>query len=107
MAGIHISKQWKSEGSPWYNFFEQIELKPFTRIQAEALITGPVRGVYTFESRAVDRIMELSDSKPYLIQKFCVNLITYILNENRRKIRLEDVEYVYGEIKSELTGATS
>jgi len=107
MAGIHISKRWKSEGSPWYNFFEQIELKPFTRSQAEALITQPVRGVYVYEPQAVSRIMELAAVKPYLIQKICVNLITHILNENRRKIRLEDVEYVYGEIKDELTGATS
>lgn len=107
MAGIHISKRWKSEGSPWYNFFEQIELKPFTRSQAEALITRPVRGVYVYERSAVDRIMELSGAKPYLIQKICVNLIAHILNENRRTIRLEDVEYVYSEIKDELTGAAS
>ncbi len=105
MAGIHISKRWKSEGSPWYNFFEQIELKAFSDIQAKTLITEPVKGVYSFTKEAVDQILLLTDGKPYLIQKICVNLVAHILNENRRKITLEDVRYVFQEIQRDFQQA--
>ncbi len=107
MAGINIKKQWTSEGSPWYNFFEQIELKPFPRNHADALITQPVRGVYHYAGEAVELIMDLTGGKPYLIQKICLNLISHILSENRRKITTDDVKYVYREIKPELEGAQS
>lgn len=101
MAGIHISKRWKSEGSPWYNFFEQVQLKPFTEAHARVLVTDPVKGVYTYSREAVDLILELTDGKPYLIQKICVNLIAHILSENRRKISEQDVQYVFREIQHE------
>jgi len=107
MAGIHINKQWTSEGSPWYNFFEQIELRPFPKGQADALVTQPVRGVYQYSRDAVELIMDLTGGKPYLIQKICLNLVMHILSENRRKIGVEDVKYVYEQIKSEFEGASS
>jgi len=106
MAGIHINTSWKSQGSPWYNFFEQIELKPFPKTQALDLITLPVKGVYRFNKDAVDLIIRLSQGKPYLIQKLCVNLVAHVLNENRRKVTTRDVQFVYKEIKNEVwTGA--
>lgn len=103
MAGIHINTKWKSEGSPWYNFFEQIELKPFPREQAEELITRPVQGIYTYTKEAIDRILELTDGKPYLIQKLCLNLISYILLTNQRKITSNDVDLVFKDIEKEFT----
>lgn len=106
MAGIHINTTWKSEGSPWYNFFEQIELKPFSQDQAKDLITEPVKGVYQYSKEAVTKIIELTDGKPYLIQKICVNLIAYVLTENRRRITQKDVEYVYKEISHEVQSPT-
>ena len=102
MAGININTTWKSEGSPWYNFFEQLELHPFDQTQAKDLITAPVRGVYQYEPNAIDRIIELSNGKPYLIQKLCVNLVAHALNEGRRNITSSDVDFVFKEIKSEL-----
>ena len=30
MSGVGIKRIWKSEGSPWYNFFDEIELTAFT-----------------------------------------------------------------------------
>jgi tetratricopeptide (TPR) repeat protein len=102
MAGIHLSRRWKSEGSPWYNFFEQIELKPFSRDQAVELITHPVKGVYRFDGEAIEKILTLSGGKPYIIQKLCVNLVAHVLNENRRRIQAEDVEFVYQQIRHEV-----
>ncbi len=101
MAGIHINTKWKSEGSPWYNFFEQIELKPFPREQAEELIIRPVQGIYAYTSDAIERILELTDGKPYLIQKLCLNLISYILLTNKRKIERTDVDLVFRDIEKE------
>ncbi|MCB1044338.1 MAG: hypothetical protein KDC35_15455 [Acidobacteria bacterium] len=101
MAGIHISKRWKSEGSPWYNFFEQIQLSAFNDSQARHLVADPVKGVYSFTPPSIDMILELTQGKPYLIQKICVNLVAHILNVNRRKIREEDVQFVYEQIKHE------
>lgn len=103
MAGIHINTKWKSEGSPWYNFFEQIELKPFPREQAVELITRPVQGIYAYTSDAIERILELTDGKPYLIQKLCLNLISYILLTNKRKIERADVDLVFKDIEREFT----
>ena len=106
MAGIHINTQWKSEGSPWYNFFEQIELKPFSRSHGNALITTPVNGVYHYTNEAVNLIMKVTNGKPYLIQKICLNLVAHILAENRRKITEEDVQFVFKEIEHEFQGTT-
>lgn len=104
MAGIHINTKWKSEGSPWYNFFEQIELKPFSRNQAEELINKPVNGVYAYTPDAVNRIMEITGGKPYLIQKMCLNLVSYILLNNKRKISAKDVDLVFKDIEKEFYG---
>ena len=106
MAGININTTWKSQGSPWYNFFEQIELKPFPKNLAAELISNPVKGVYNFDKEARQLIIELSLGKPYLIQKLCLNLVAHVLKENRRKVTTKDVRYVYQEIKNEVwTGA--
>jgi len=104
MAGIHINTRWKSEGSPWYNFFEQIELKPFNRNLTDSLVQKPVQGIYQYTNQAVDRIMEITGGKPYLVQKMCLNLISHILVENKRKVTQEDVDFVYKGIKNELFG---
>ena len=105
MAGININKNWKSEGSPWYNFFEQIELKPLHKNHADNLIMRPVQGVYNYTNTALERILEITGGKPYLIQKMCLNLVSHILIENRRQVTLEDVNYVFKEIEKEFYGA--
>ena len=58
MSGVGIKRLWKSEGSPWYNFFDEIELTAFTREEAEALIREPVEGVFRYEADAVEAILD-------------------------------------------------
>jgi len=101
MAGINIKKRWESEGSPWYNFFEQIELEPFTERHAKALIELPVKGIYHYTEEAVAQILEYSRMKPYLIQRICVNLLAHILTENRRRIHKKDVDHVFHSLKKD------
>ena len=51
MSGVGIRRRWKSEVSPWYNFFDEIELAAFSREEAEALIREPVAGFFRWTSR--------------------------------------------------------
>lgn len=94
MSGVGIKRTWKSEVSPWYNFFDEIELPAFTREEAEALIRSPVAGVFRYQPEAVERILELSRLRPYLIQKFCIHAVNRMLEEGRATISLADVTAV-------------
>lgn len=92
VSGVEIRKQWEKEGSPWYNFFEEIEISAIDREAAEELITHPIRGVFEVEPGVVDRIIELSQCKPFRIQRLCVALVNRLHEEGRRRITLSDVE---------------
>ncbi|HKB08551.1 MAG TPA: tetratricopeptide repeat protein [Candidatus Polarisedimenticolia bacterium] len=94
VSGVGIKKQWASEGSPWYNFFEEIEVRPFTRRDAEELIEKPIQGIFRLERGAVDRIIENTGCKPYLIQKTCISLVNRMHDERRRRITIADVDAV-------------
>jgi tetratricopeptide (TPR) repeat protein len=92
MSGVGIRRRWKSEVSPWYNFFDEIELLPFSREEAEALVREPVAGFFRWRPEAVERVLELSRLRPYLVQKLCVHAVNHMLEQGRSSIRLEDVE---------------
>jgi hypothetical protein len=94
VSGVEIKKQWEREGSPWYNFFEEIEVQPFRREDAEKLIERPIRGIFKLENGLVERIISVTDCRPYLIQKLCIALVNRAHEENRRTITLADVEVV-------------
>jgi len=94
VSGVEIKKQWEREGSPWYNFFEEIEVQPFSREDAVELIERPIRGVFKLEDGLVDRILAVTEAKPYLIQKLCVALVNRLHEENRRTITIADLEAV-------------
>ena len=94
VSGVQIKKRWELEGSPWYNFFEEIEITPFDREYAVALITHPILGIFKLEEGVVDQIITLSDCKPYLIQKLCIALVNRIHETNRRTITLDDVRAI-------------
>jgi hypothetical protein len=92
MSGVGIKRRWKSEVSPWYNFFDEIELSPFSREEAEALIREPVAGIFRWKAEAVEQILELSRLRPYLVQKYCVHSLNHMLEEGRFTVRPADVE---------------
>ncbi len=92
MSGVGIRRRWKSEASPWYNFFDEIELLPFSREEAEALVREPVAGVFRWRPEAVERVLELSHLRPYLVQKLCVHSVNHMLESGRSTIRPEDVD---------------
>jgi len=94
MSGSYIRKDWESEGSPWYNFFEEIEVPPFERDDAVQLICKPVKGIFSYDQDAIEKILEYSQCKPYIIQRFCINAINRIIEEKRRRVTVEDVEAI-------------
>ena len=94
VSGVQIRKHWELEGSPWYNFFEEIEVGAFSRAYAVELITRPIQGVFRLEQGVVDRIITLTDCKPYLIQRLCVALINRLHETNRRTATVVDVDAI-------------
>jgi hypothetical protein len=101
MSGVGIKRAWKSEGSPWYNFFDEIELSAFSRDEAEDLIRTPVEGYFRYQPEAVDEILALSELKPYVIQKFCIHAVNRMLEEGRTVVTARDVETVRETVRFE------
>jgi predicted AAA+ superfamily ATPase len=71
---------------------EELELEPLTPEEAAALVKGPVAGVFRYEARAVERILQLSRLRPYLIQRLCLHAVNRMLDDRRTTVRLADVE---------------
>ena len=94
VSGVEIKKQWEREGSPWYNFFEEIEVQPFGRREAQELIERPISSMFKLDDGVVERIVSLTAGKPYLIQKMCISLVTRLHEQHRRRITIKDVEAV-------------
>ncbi|MEO8358849.1 MAG: hypothetical protein ABI672_02370 [Vicinamibacteria bacterium] len=101
MSGVGIRRSWKSEGSPWYNFFDEFELKGLSRDEAEELIRNPVHGIFRFEDEAAEKILKLSDLKPYIIQKFCIHAVNHMIEEGRSTIAVRDVTAVEAVVLSD------
>jgi histone H3/H4 len=101
MSGVGIKRLWTSEGSPWYNFFDEIELSAFSREEAEALIREPVEGVFRYEGAAVAAILDASELKPYIVQKFCIHAVNRMLEAGRTTVTAEDVAAVRDEVLRE------
>lgn len=99
VSGVGIKKQWEREGSPWYNFFQEIQVKPFRREDAEKLIRVPIRGVFELDQGVVDTILEMVDSKPYPIQKLCATVVNRMYEERRRRITVEDVRAARAQVE--------
>jgi tetratricopeptide (TPR) repeat protein len=96
VSGVEIKRQWEREGSPWYNFFEEIEVTPFKPQEARALIERPIGRIFKLDGGVVERIIALTAGRPYLIQKICVSLVTRLHEQRRRRITVADVEAVAG-----------
>jgi tetratricopeptide (TPR) repeat protein len=101
MSGVGVRRAWKSEGSPWYNFFAEIELSAFSREDAEALIRTPVESVFRYEPEAVEAILRHSGLKPYLLQKYCIYAVNRIIERGSTLVTADDVESVREAVEFE------
>jgi histone H3/H4 len=100
MSGVAIKRSWQSDVSPWNGFFDEIELARFTREEAEALVRSPVSRVYRYHEAAVERIIELSGLRPYLIQKLCLHAVSRMLEDGRSTIQTGDVETAFEDVSA-------
>jgi tetratricopeptide (TPR) repeat protein len=94
VSGVEIRRQWEKEGSPWYNFFEEIEVTGISREAAGELVRRPIQGVFKLQTGVIDRILDLTDCKPYLIQRTCISLVSRLHDEGRRTITLADIDAI-------------
>ena len=94
VSGVSIKREWDREGSPWYNFFEEIDVGPLRLDDARELIERPIRGVLRFDKRAIERIVDLCDYRPYRIQRLCMKLVSRMYEQNRRRVSVADVEAI-------------
>jgi len=94
VSGVEIKKRWEREGSPWYNFFEEIEVVPLKPGDARDLITRPIRGIFKLDRGTEEKIISITGGKPYLIQKVCIALVTRLHEQRRRRITMADVDAV-------------
>jgi tetratricopeptide (TPR) repeat protein len=94
VSGVEIKRRWEREGSPWYNFFEEIEVAPLRRDDARELIRRPIRGMFKLDRGVENKIISITGGKPYLIQKVCISLVSRLHEQHRRRITMADVEAV-------------
>lgn len=97
VAGVRIRKEWEKETSPWYNFFEEVQVDAIPPEEAARLVEEPVRGMFRFAAGAAERIVALSGGKPFQIQRRCLALVQRLHEEGRRTITLADVEALEAE----------
>jgi hypothetical protein len=63
--------------------------------------------VFRFQPQAVDRILELSRLRPYLVQKYCVHAVNHMLEEGRSTIRVHDVEAARAAVEIDAAPGTA
>jgi tetratricopeptide (TPR) repeat protein len=95
-AGVGIAREWDHEGSPWYNFFEELEVGPIDSSAARKLVVDPVRGVIAIDDEAVDLLLEKARGRPYILQKMALASVQRVHDAGRSRITLGDVEAVVG-----------
>ena len=98
IAGTNYIKNWNRPESPWWNLFTQIELKSFEPEEAKKLIKKPVKGIFKFTDDAINKILDFSGNKPYLIQLLCIRLVNNAFEIKKRKITEKEVEFAISRV---------
>jgi len=104
-SGLYLKMDWSEQGagSLPFNFLSRgIKLEPLDEERARKLVTEPVKEFYTYESQAVDLILELSEHRPFTIQAFCLRAVNRILADGRRKIISSDIEAIRASVLAEV-----
>jgi hypothetical protein len=98
---VRIRKEWEKEGSPWYNFFEEIAVDAISPEEARRLVIEPIRGTFRFEAGAAERIVAAAGGKPFQIQRRCLALVQRLHEEGRRTITRADVDALENTIEAQ------
>jgi hypothetical protein len=95
---FHLDRARPQRTSPWYNQFRSaIELPPLSPQEARTLITRPAEGSYEYyEDEAIERILTLSQRKPFALQLICHECVKRLWQEQSGAIiTLGDVDAVW------------
>jgi len=92
LAGACGAERRRGECRHARGFLEEILLGPLDPDDARALVTRPVGGLFRYEPRAVERILQLADGRPYLIQKLCLDALNHMLDDCRTTVLPADVD---------------
>ncbi len=96
-AGVGIARQWEHEGSPWYNFFEELEVGPVDLPAAKLLVTKPLNGVIAIDDEAVELLVRTIGGRPYLLQKTALSVVQKLHDEGRSRITVADIEAAFSD----------
>ena len=94
VAGVRIRKEWEREGSPWYNFFEEVAVEPIAEEAARNWCWRPSAVSSESTPGWPEEIVARCERKPFRIQKLCRALVNRLHETGRRTITLEDVATV-------------
>jgi len=105
MSGLYLKTDWSDEGagSPPFNFLSrEIQPEPLNEDDARKLITEPVKGFYSYEPKAIEMILSLSELRPFTIQGFCLRAVNRVLQDGRTKITVDDIEAIKESVLAEV-----
>jgi hypothetical protein len=98
-SGQAIERTWRSWGSPWYNLFKhEIQLGGLEEAEARRLIVEPVKGLFEYDEEAIAGILSYSQGVPYQIQRLCSACVRRLLDEERDRITVADVDVVHQQL---------
>ena len=97
-SGVHVFQEWSRQESPFRNLFVEIHLDPLEEKEGRRLIIEPVKGIYDYDSEAVDLILRYSERKPWHIQRLCLEVVNRLLAERRTRVTGRDVEEMHGRV---------
>ena len=92
VAGIQIRKAWDRVESPWYNLFNELVVEPFPEEESRRLLFEPVRGIYEWDAKAVDFVVQRAEGRPYRLQQYGLEAVNHMLVDGRTHITLADVQ---------------
>lgn len=84
--------------SALYGLGTSISVSTLDAEGARQVVTEPVRGLLTYSTEAVDRVVELTASQPFLIQCLCNRVFEYATKSKARSITLDLVNEVAADL---------
>ncbi len=87
----------KTALSEWDQVFQSsniFHLKCFSAQEVEILVTLPVKSIFSFESKALEQIYDLTRGHPYLTQALCSELFRFMVGQAREHVAVSDVKAV-------------
>lgn len=90
-------RQQTLEADPSWQVLElgnSLLLRPLTDANVRSLVERPTRNYLTFDPEALDRVVLLTGSSPFIVQAFCYALVQHMADQPHPVVTLSDVAAV-------------